>query len=314
MISVILPVYNGEKFILTAIDCVRRQRYTDWELIVVNDGSTDSTPALLDRFSGDPKIRVIHQKNGGVSAARNTAIAAARGSHVAMLDADDLWHEDHLEVMAELIGQYPQAALFGTYAELQLVNGERIRNCAYFEGKPEVICSENFFSLYAEDKRAKMFNVSSCCIRKDALDACGRFREGCRIGEDLALFLKLAAYYPVVLCGRVTAVYMKFNSVATKDVSFDPDWYFFEEVQELLRDPVIPEAKKVNIRRVMDWFQMRRSRHYMIDGRRREAREAYRRISNSEELKKDKWLTWVLLWLPCGLVKKIFVIRWRGQA
>lgn len=315
MISVVIPVYNGEKHIRTAVECVLRQRYTDWELIIVNDGSKDGTPAIVEELSaGDPRIRVIHQENGGVSAARNTGFQAARSTHVALLDADDLWYEDHLEVMAELIEKYPQAGLIGTCTELQLVNGQKIRNCVFFEGKPEVLYTEDFFAEYAEDKRAKMYNVVSSCFLREAVLRCGGFRVGCKIGEDLGLSLAVSAYYPVVLCGKVTAVYMKVNSVATKDVSFDSDWYFFEEVQNILADPAIPAEKRNNIRRVMEWFEMRRSRHYMIDGRREDARKSYARIKNNKELGKDRWITWALLWLPHGLVKKIFALRWRGQA
>ena len=314
MISAIIPVYNGEKFILSAVECVLRQSYTDWELIIVNDGSTDGTAQLLAGLGDDPRIRVIHQPNGGVSAARNTAVAAARGSHVAFLDADDLWHENHLQVLSELIAQYPQAGLLATSSEAHLVNGERVRECAFFEGKPEILYTEDFFSVYAEDKRAKMYNACSSCFRKDALERCGGFRVGCRIGEDLALSLAVSAYYPVVLCGKVTAVYLKVNSVATKDVSFDPDWYFFDEVHTIENDPEIPEEKRRNIRRCMEWFEMRRSRHYMIDGRREDARKAYNNIRRSKELGRDKWITWGLLWMPCWLVRKIFAMRWRGQS
>lgn len=314
MISVIIPVYNGEKFILKAVDSVLRQRYTDWELIIVNDGSTDGTAALLEGLRDDPRIRVIHQKNGGVSAARNTAIAASRGTHIALQDADDLWHENHLEVLAELIQRYPDAGLIATYAEVQLVNGTRIRDCAFFEGKPQVLYTEDFFAEYARDKRAKMYNACSTCFRKDAVLRAGGFRVGCKIGEDLGLSLWVSAYYPVVLTSKVTAVYSKVNSVATKDVSFDPDWYFFEQVQDILADPSIPEEKRRNIRSVMDWFVMRRCRHYLVDGRRGDARNAYNRIRSNRDLGLDKWITAGLFWLPQPLVRKLFLMRWRSKA
>lgn len=314
MISVIIPVYNGERFILQAVDCVRKQTYADWELIIVDDGSTDGTAQLLDTLTDDRRIHVIHQPNGGVSAARNTGIDAAKGTHVALLDADDLWHKSHLEVLADLIERYPQAGLLATYAEVQLVTGERKRECAFFEGKPEVLYTMDFFEEYARDKRAKMYNACSTCFLKEAVQQAGGFRKGCRIGEDLGLSLWVSAYYPVVLTSKVTAVYMKVNSVATKDVSFDPDWYFFEDVQKILADETIPAEKRQNIRSVMDWFEMRRSRHYMIEGRRKEARAAYRRISNNKELGKDRWITAALLWMPQSLVRRIFSFRWRSQS
>lgn len=314
MISVIIPVYNGEKFIREAINCVLRQTFQAWELIIVNDGSKDNTAAVLESCCTDPRIRVIHQKNGGVSAARNTAIAAACGSHIALLDADDLWHPNHLEVLAKLIAQYPDAGLIATYAEVEMANGQIIRSCEFFEGKPETLYLPDFFQIYAEDKRAKTYNACSTCFLREAAVRAGGFKVGCKIGEDLALSLWISAYYPTVLTAKVTAVYRKANSVATKDVSFDPDWFFFDEVASILNDPRIPQTKRLNIQRVMDWFQMRRSRHYMIDGRRKEAIKAYRAIHGNRELRKDLFLTRLLLCMPHRLVRKIFAMRWRTQA
>ena len=89
-LSVILPAYNAEKYLEKAVRSVQSQTFSDWELILVNDGSRDGTPALCDRLAeGDSRVQVIHQENRGLSAARNAGMAAARGDYFAFLDADD---------------------------------------------------------------------------------------------------------------------------------------------------------------------------------------------------------------------------------
>ena len=315
MFSVIIPVYNGEKFIENAINSVFSQTYSDFELIIVNDGSRDNTAAVLEKYADNSKITVIPQKNGGVSVARNNGISNARGSHLVFLDADDVWEPFHLETMANLIEKYPTAGLYGTFTRTELVNGNIISECNFFRDKEENdIFLDDFFAAYHKDKSAKMFTVITTCISAEAMKKAGGFPEGCAIGEDLELSLRVAAYYPVVLSKIITATYKKENSVATKDKSFDPDWKFFDTVEELYSDITIPPSKKTNIRKVMGWFTMRRCRHYMIDGERRKAYQAYINTPKESVSLKDRLINLVLLMLPASMVRKIFAARWRGQA
>ena len=91
MVSVIIPAYNAEKYLLEAVASVISQSSSDWELILVDDGSTDSTPGLCDSFAAsDSRISVIHKPNGGLSDARNHGIEAASGEYLTFLDADDV--------------------------------------------------------------------------------------------------------------------------------------------------------------------------------------------------------------------------------
>lgn len=314
MFSVILPVYNGEKFVDNAINSIFAQTCTDWELIAVNDGSKDNTASVLEKYADNPKVTVINQPNGGVSAARNKGIAVARGSHLVFLDADDLWEPCHLEVMADLIEKYPSAGLYGTFTRAELVNGDVISECNYFKDKEDVIFTDDFFAEYHKDKSAKMFTVITTCISAEAMKKVGGFPVGCAIGEDLELSLRVAAYYPVVLSKQITATYKKENSVATKDKSFDPDWKFFDTVEELYADPCIPQQKKENLRKVMGWFTMRRCRHYIIDGHRKKALNAHRDTPTDSVSAKDRMINSVLLLMPTVLVRRIFAARWRSKA
>src|SRR5437763_14589481 len=97
-VSVIIPAFNAELYIGAAIQSVISQSFQDWDLIVVNDGSTDATPTIVSDFARrDPRIRLINQQNGKLAKARNSGIAAASGEFIAFLDADDVWVPDKLE-------------------------------------------------------------------------------------------------------------------------------------------------------------------------------------------------------------------------
>ena len=100
-ISVIVPVYQAEKFVEKCVESVKNQTFSDWELLLVDDGCTDGSPALCDRFAAeDDRVRVFHRKkNGGVSAARNLALEEAKGSWIAFLDADDRYEPEFLQTM-----------------------------------------------------------------------------------------------------------------------------------------------------------------------------------------------------------------------
>ena len=314
MFSVIMPVYNGEKFIDDAIHSVCAQTYDNWELIIVNDGSKDNTADVLKKYEINSQIKIIHKENGGVSVARNTAISASKGEYIVFLDADDVWHSNHLEVMNELITEYPDAGLYATFTRTELVNGGVIEECNFFKDKPDVVYLEDFFEAYYNDKSAMIFNITTACFSRKALDVTGLFPVGCAIGEDLELALRVAAYFPVVLSKKATGTYKKTNSTATKDVSFDPDWKFFDTVNSLYSDSRIGSDKKENLKKIMQWFTMRKARHLVICGRRKEAFSAYRDIGNDPKLLKDKLITLAILLMPVFMVRKLFEVRWRGRA
>lgn len=314
MFSVIIPVYNGEKFIDKAIESVFAQTVTDWELVIVNDGSSDNTLAVLEKYRDNEKIKIVSQKNAGVSVARNTGVENSKGDYIAFLDADDIWHENHLEVAKELADKYPDAGLIGTFTRVELVNHGVISECEFFRDKTDEVYLEDFFAEYHRDKSAKMFTVITTVVSREAFDKAGGFPKGCKIGEDLELSLVIAAYYPVVLSPLATATYKKENSTATKTKSFDADWGFFEKVENIYKDDSIPFGKRQNLKKVMEWFSMRRCRHYLIDGRRKEARKVHRGLDRNSVSKKDYYINVLLFCLPNTLVRKMFEARWRGRA
>lgn len=111
LVNIIMPVYNCEKYISSAIESVLKQSYTNWELLVIDDGSTDQSPMIADNYSRryPDSIKVYHQQNSGVSNARNFALSKVHGDFVTFIDSDDLYHPDRLSTMLRFFEQYPES-------------------------------------------------------------------------------------------------------------------------------------------------------------------------------------------------------------
>jgi glycosyltransferase involved in cell wall biosynthesis len=121
-----MPAYNAEKYIEQAVDSVLAQSYQNWELLIVNDGSTDQTPVIIARYS-DPRIKSFHQANCGEASARNAALEHVTGDYLAFLDADDLYLPDHLELAISFLRTHPE--FDGVYSDGYYIDetGERLR-------------------------------------------------------------------------------------------------------------------------------------------------------------------------------------------
>jgi glycosyltransferase involved in cell wall biosynthesis len=172
-LTVIIPVYNGEQFLPEAIASVGAQGYPEVELIVVDDGSTDSSPAIIDRL-GD-RARVIRQENAGPAAARNRAMEIATGELISFIDVDDLWPEGKLELQVGFLHDHP---------EIDAVLG-RIKYVTMAGAKMPPIRFED-----DELKTISNVHLGSGVFRRRAFDVVGGFDEDFRFGEDVDWFLR----------------------------------------------------------------------------------------------------------------------------
>lgn len=186
LISVIIPVYNGEEFIAEAIASVRAQAYMPLELIVVDDGSTDRTAQVVQALGAE--IRYIYQPNQGPAAARNHGLALAQGSLIAFLDADDLWPADKLA---------HQVACLTADEQVQVVWGHT-QFCAYrADTVPAVMPAPNRFPL-----------LGSLLCRRSVFQQVGLFEPTLRLGEDLDWLRRLTATnLPVQLSPHLALLY-----------------------------------------------------------------------------------------------------------
>ena len=113
MISIIIPVYNTEKYLRRCMDSILNSAYKDFEILLINDGSTDSSPAICEEYSRqDSRIKVIHQKNQGVSVARNTGLDYCQGEWIVFVDSDDFISKDFLSLIAKEVHQDKDLLLF----------------------------------------------------------------------------------------------------------------------------------------------------------------------------------------------------------
>lgn len=223
--SVIIPLYNKAPYIRKALESVLAQTYTDYELIIVDDGSTDGSAEIAEailqeatRLQGyeakglensgaetngyklSPiNYKLIRQANSGVSAARNAGVAQAHAEYIAFLDADDWWDSTYLERMAQLIKDYPDAGLYA---------------CSYIyykPGKTHVVLHIptgyiNYPKAYYESDAMPVTSITAIIPRK-VYDEMGGFPLGIKLGEDFLLWSKIALRYPVAFLNEPLAWY-----------------------------------------------------------------------------------------------------------
>ncbi len=204
MITVVIPLYNKEKMVAETLRSVLAQTYRDYEVVVVDDGSTDGSADVVRQFD-DPRIRLVSQKNAGVSAARNRGIEEAKGEHVAFLDADDKWDEGHLENLHDLIVRYPQCRARAT--AYRFVQGgesrDMILNRMPFSGQTGVL--DNYFEVASCSHPP--VHSSAVSIDKDILRRIGGFPVGVTSGEDLLTWARTALCTTFAYSRKVTATF-----------------------------------------------------------------------------------------------------------
>lgn len=202
-ISVVIPLYNKAPHIKKTLESVLSQSSPANEIIVVDDGSTDGGAEVVKLLAENYPIKLIQQKNLGVSAARNTGVTYASSEFVAFLDADDWWLPNHLSVLRMLIHKYDEASLFST-AHVIVREGKIYRPKSYFE--PEWSGYVDRF-FYAYSKGLSLVNSSTACVRKEALIAVNGFPIGVKRGEDIICWINLALNYKVAHAEIVTTYY-----------------------------------------------------------------------------------------------------------
>lgn len=196
MFSIVVPLFNKELSISNTLNSVLNQTYGNFEIIVVNDGSTDKSVENVEALK-DPRIRIINQINMGVSAARNRGIKEARFEWIAFLDADDLWMENHLQEIKGMMVQFPEDFVFATTFEYS--NGNRVN---VIPGTLPIDKIEDYFK-----DPIHLIWTSIVVLNKKCFDVVGYFNEKLIRGEDKDLWSRLGRSFHIVKSKKITAVY-----------------------------------------------------------------------------------------------------------
>ena len=302
MISVVIPLYNKEKQIACTLQSVFEQTFQNFEIVIVDDGSTDNSVEEVEKFD-DFRIRLIHQTNAGVSAARNRGIEEASGELIAFLDADDVWMPEYLATQYGLYQKYPECSVYACNYEFRDSEGKvtpTIIRKLPFEGEDGIL--SNYFEV-ASCSHPPICSIS-IMVKKMAIQAIGGFPLGIKSGEDLLTWARLAVSGAIVYSRKSLAVFVRDEGLFNKDQQL--------RVPEK-EDIVGLELKKLyNINRhiiglnkyVALWHKMRTRIFIDKKDRRKAIKECLISMKYNMNVKILVFL--VLIFLPSSFSRKVF--------
>ena len=201
--SVVISVFNKEKYIADTLKSVLAQTYSDFEVIILNDGSTDNSETEILKFN-DSRIRYFSKENSGASAARNFTIQQAKSEFIALMDADDYWYPFYLEEQNRLLNDFPQESVFATAAEFKR-NGKTFTNSYSIK----TFGNDSILVDYFEASQLDSVLLSiSTVLKKDVFENVGWYDPKIKSGEDTDLYVRIGLKYKVVFSPKVCATYV----------------------------------------------------------------------------------------------------------
>lgn len=294
--SVVIPLYNKEPHIGRALESVLAQTKPPGEIIVVNDGSTDAGPGMVQSIN-DPRLRLINQTNQGVSAARNRGIAEASGEVIAFLDADDAWEPRFLEVISSLRKKYPQAGAYATaYRVITPAGLEAQRTAAKISGlffEPGLI--GNYFQVALD------FPVwtSAVAVPQNVLQEIGGFQT-CEVQEeDVDAWLRIALHYPLAWSPEKLAVYYQdAGNRATGFQRWTGEPITSRTAKQALAKGLLPPDQVQDLQEYAAHFQIAAARDCLVIGKKETAVQLLEYARGTKRFTRQWWKWRLLATLP----------------
>lgn len=288
-LSVIIPLYNKGFIISETLQSVLAQTFTDFEVVVINDGSTDNGFEIVSQFL-DERIKCFQQKNKGVAAARNLGIAKAKGEFIAFLDADDYWYPNHLEELVKLINDFPNCGMYCSRYQTMIAKNHIINNSFSYS------FADDYRGIVSDFFQASLVNriatSSSIIVPKNIILEFNGFNIAISNGEDLELWIKIAIKNNVAINNVISAIYhfeaqnslakLKFTKKALIDLN-----QFSEE-----------EKENKSLKKFLDIYRLEYALQYRIAGDIENSKKILKNITSNIPTK-----TKILLSTP------IFVLR-----
>ncbi len=207
-VSIVIPAYNAMTYLSETLASVFQQTFSDFEVLLVDDGSTDSIQAWVEQSVSDPRVKLISQVNQGLSAARNTGITHSQSEYIAFLDADDLWHPSKLERQVQWLEAHPTVGLI--YNWTTLIDSS---------GKPtgRVLGSAIEGNVLPEILQRNIIDCPSVLVRRQCFDRVGLFDCALRSVEDWDMWIRIAAVYPFAVTPEPLVYYRQHPSNMSKN-------------------------------------------------------------------------------------------------
>jgi len=304
-VSVIVPLYNKAAYIDRCLDAILGQSFTGFELIVVNDGSTDGGEKAVERRA-DARVRLVSQANAGPGAARNHGARLAKGALLAFLDGDDSWHPDYLRESVERMRMLPPDVASLTWGMNIYPRGESTARRWQEQGIPEGIfraasgCTGVIIAMLAN------MLPSSTVIRRDVFDELGGYyaKYRCVYSEDAWLYLKLLLRYPAAFDYRpLTLRYEDASELAVNLKGARPIEPFLLDPGSLTED--CPEHMRPLLREILARRALKTASVYGYWGEFRQSRQLIKRFVSLED--------WRLPWFAVGLASCTPLSGWAGR-
>jgi glycosyltransferase involved in cell wall biosynthesis len=280
--------------------------YKDFELVIVDDGSTDNSVLEVRKFE-DSRIRLIRQKNEGVSSARNKAINEAKHDYIGFLDADDAWKPNFLETIKKLIQQYPKAGAYATSYEIQREDGTIVKSLS--EGSFKKNWQGLIDDYFKYSLKAPLISASSVVIPKSVFSNIGFFPLGIKRGEDLDMWIKIALNYDIVYLNQICATYF-----------YDTDNRACERKGKLTNssasyaEDTLAKAKKAgNYSIFFEEYMIKsvitKARYLIDEDKRKEARKLLYKYSYTKLNKNYLIKTYILSFMPKSSFNRILCLK-----
>jgi glycosyltransferase involved in cell wall biosynthesis len=306
-VSVIVPLYNKAPYVRRTLESVLAQTFTDFEVVVVDDGSTDGGGVIVAALQ-DPRLRVITQANRGVSAARNRGIWDARGDLVAFVDADDRWEPGFLEAVMALSKTYPQAGWFATGYRRCMGTGWDREVAIRTAGGGNTDLVDDYLGVA---RQGDVVTSSSVAIRRNVLNPASLFPEKQALGEDRDLWVRIGSRYPLAFDRRILAIYHsdavgRASSLVGPRPATPPVVY---SLRRLLEDGELSARSREQARCYLDWFLFKHATGMLYRGD-RETIESFLRAASfltSGFRIRAVLLRMALRWLPPRLLAAIWL-------
>ena len=294
--SVVIPLYNKEQHIKATLESVLNQSFTDFEIVIINDGSTDKSVEEVEKFN-DNRIEIYNQTNLGLSIARNSGIQKARAEYISFIDADDFWLPHHLEQLHNLVTLYPNKGVYCTGYTIQ--KSRSIFHRAKFNGLPV-----NFIGIVPDFFKHSLQNciawVSAICIPKTVFNNIGNFDPEIFSEQDTDLYIRIAVKYDVALDDRsVSAIYNR--SIGNSMSHFSHK----NKIPISLSKYKDLELQNKSLKKFIDYNRFSTLIYFKLAYK----IEFVEKLINDIDLQNLTKIQRLLIWLPRDIVKPLFYIK-----
>ena len=298
--SVVISVFNKENYIKSTTESVLHQDFEDFELIIVNDGSTDKSLDIIKTFD-DKRIRVIDTENKGASTSRNTGIEAAKGTYIALLDGDDLWEKDYLNLMHQAINTHQDISVFASAIAQKYEN--KVVPVPYSFKQDTLFHIHNYFK---SSLKYTILTGSSIVFKKEIIETTGAFDTSIVSGQDTDMWIRIGLNYNIVFIDKIL-VHYRYVPTSLSNTTFEASKKpRFEKYSEL-------EKKNKDLKKLLDVNRYSLALMSKVNNQ-KEAFKFYKSQLNQSNLSllkqvflnSPKWLLNILLWIKSFKNEKIY--------